>query len=94
MQHLKMKVDHLTFETVWIKGKDNVKADALSRHPCAQASAEDELDEEVFTAQKQMLYYISRKHIHRQKLLYGRMDPLKHHSTLYAPQTRTSLTIG
>ena len=39
LQLLKMKVDHLTFETVWIKGKDNVEADALSRHPCAQASA-------------------------------------------------------
>jgi hypothetical protein len=50
LQHLKMKVDHLTFETVWIKGKDNVKANALSHQPCAQASAEDELDEEIFTA--------------------------------------------
>jgi hypothetical protein len=36
---------------VWIKGKDNVEADALLRHPCAQASAEDEGDEEFFTTQ-------------------------------------------
>ena len=49
LQRLKMKVDHLTFETVWIKGKENVEADALSRHPCAQATPEDELDEEFFT---------------------------------------------
>jgi hypothetical protein len=32
LQRLKMKVDHLTFKTVWIKDKDNVKADALSCH--------------------------------------------------------------
>jgi hypothetical protein len=51
LQQLKMKVDHLMFEIAWIKGKDNVKADALSRHPCAQATAKDELDKEFFTAQ-------------------------------------------
>ena len=50
LQRLKMKFDHLTFETVWIKGTDNVEADSLSRHPCAKATPEDELDEEVFTA--------------------------------------------
>ena len=50
LQRLKMKIDHLTFETVWIKGTDNVEADSLSRHPCAKATPEDELDEEVFTA--------------------------------------------
>ncbi len=46
-----MKVDHLTFKTVWIKGKDNVEADALSRHPCAKADPEDELDEDVNVVQ-------------------------------------------
>jgi hypothetical protein len=47
LQRLKMKVEHLTFKTVWIKGKDNVKADVLSRHPCAKADPEDELDEDI-----------------------------------------------
>ena len=50
LQRLKMKFDHLTFETVWIKGTDNVEADSLSRHPCAKATPEDELDEDVHTA--------------------------------------------
>ena len=31
LQRLKMKVEHLTFKTVWIKGKENVEADSLSR---------------------------------------------------------------
>jgi hypothetical protein len=31
-KRLKMKVDHLMFETVWIKGKENVEADTLSSH--------------------------------------------------------------
>jgi hypothetical protein len=38
-----MMVDHLTFETIWIKGKHNVEADALSCFPCSQAMTEDEL---------------------------------------------------
>ena len=50
LQRLKMKVDHLTFETVWVKGIENVEADALSRHPCAQATPEDELDKEIQVA--------------------------------------------
>lgn len=45
LQRLKMKVDHLTFRTKWIKGTDNVEADSLSRNPCAQAKPVDELDE-------------------------------------------------
>ncbi len=45
LQRLKMKVDHLTFKTKWIKGADNVEADSLSRNPCAQAKPVDELDE-------------------------------------------------
>ena len=40
-----MKVDHLTFTIKWIKGKDNVEADVLSRHPCSKPSKEDQLDE-------------------------------------------------
>jgi predicted aspartyl protease len=45
LQRLKMKVDHLTFTIKWIQGKDNVEADVLSRHPCSQPNAEDQLDE-------------------------------------------------
>ena len=45
LQRLKMKVDHLTFTIKWIKGKDNVEADVLSRHPCSQPSKDDQLDE-------------------------------------------------
>jgi hypothetical protein len=33
LQRLKMKLNHLTFETIWIKGTENVEADTLSRHP-------------------------------------------------------------
>jgi hypothetical protein len=36
---------------VWIRGKDNVEADILSWHPCAQATAKDELKKKFFTAQ-------------------------------------------
>ena len=50
LQRLKMKVEHLTFRTLWVKGVDNVEADALSRHPCAKADPEDELDEDVHVA--------------------------------------------
>ena len=54
LQRLKMKVDHLTFQAVWVKGKENVEADALSRHPCSKADSEDELDEEVHIASVQI----------------------------------------
>jgi hypothetical protein len=50
-----MKVDLLTFKTVWIKGKDIVEADALSCHPCAKADPEDQLDEDVSVAQGHLL---------------------------------------
>ena len=30
-----MKLEHLTFETVWVKGVDNVETDALSRNSAA-----------------------------------------------------------
>ena len=59
LQRLKMKFDHLTFETVWVKGIDNVEADSLSRHPCAQATPEDEIDEEVLTAQTALAVFTS-----------------------------------
>ncbi len=45
LQRLKMKLEHLTFRTKWIKGEDNVEADCLSRNPCTKAKASDELDE-------------------------------------------------
>ena len=57
LQRLKMKVEHLTFTTHWIKGKDNVEADVLSRHPCAKATEEDELDEDVFVAEEGLLNF-------------------------------------
>ena len=47
LQRLKMKLNHLTFETIWIKGTENVEADTLSRHPWTQPEPEDELDEEI-----------------------------------------------
>jgi hypothetical protein len=47
LQRLKMKIDHLTFKTKWIKGSDNIEADCLSRNPCAKAKSNDELDEEI-----------------------------------------------
>ena len=51
LQRLRMKVDHLQFTVKWVKGKDNVEADCLSRAPCMEAQAEDELDEEAQVAQ-------------------------------------------
>jgi hypothetical protein len=44
------KVDHLTFETVWVKGKDNVETDTLSRHPFARATLDNKLNEDVHVA--------------------------------------------
>jgi hypothetical protein len=29
-----MKVEHLTYQTHWVKGKENIEADALSHNPC------------------------------------------------------------
>jgi hypothetical protein len=45
LQRLRMKIDHLQFVIQWVKGKDNVEADALSRAPHAEATLEDEIDE-------------------------------------------------
>jgi hypothetical protein len=55
-----MKVNPLTFETVWVKGIENFEANAHSLHPCTQAMAEDELDEEFFTTQTAIpvLYFV------------------------------------
>ena len=47
LQRLRMKVDHLQFSVQWVRGKDNVEADALSRAPCAKATHEDEIDEDL-----------------------------------------------
>ena len=40
-----MKIDHLSYKVEWIKGADNKEADALSRAPSSQATAEDKIDE-------------------------------------------------
>ena len=50
LQRLKMKLSHLTFTTKWVKGAHNIEADCLSRNPCAKASQEDEIDEEITVA--------------------------------------------
>jgi hypothetical protein len=55
LQRLKIKVDHLTFKTIWIKGKDNIKADAHSRHPYTKADPEDELDVDINVVQGHLL---------------------------------------
>ena len=55
LQRLKMKVEHLTFKTVWVKGSNNGEADALSRHPCTNASPEDEIDEVFCVAEVHMV---------------------------------------
>ena len=55
LQRLRMKLDHLSYEVIWIPGKDHVEADALSRAPVDQPSSEDEVDEpnifNVFTVE-------------------------------------------
>ena len=55
LQRLKMKLSHLTFTTKWVKGAHNIEADCLSRNPCAKASQEDELDEEITVAAVHMV---------------------------------------
>jgi len=45
LQRLRMKVDHLSYEVTWVKGQDNVEADALSRAPASRPRPEDEIDE-------------------------------------------------
>jgi len=47
LQRLRMKLDHLQFRVKWVKGKDNVEADSLSRAPCSRAKSDDELDEKL-----------------------------------------------
>jgi hypothetical protein len=44
LQRLRAKLDHLQFTPVWIKGKDNTKADVLSRIPYHKAIKEDIVD--------------------------------------------------
>jgi hypothetical protein len=46
LQRLKMKVDHLQFTVRWIPGKENVKANALSRAPIYRATPDDEIDDD------------------------------------------------
>ena len=45
LQRLRMKIDHLQFNIEWVKGKDNIEADALSRAPFKRATKSDEIDE-------------------------------------------------
>ncbi len=68
LQRLRMKLDHLQFTIKWVKGKDNVEADTLSRAPCVKARADDELDENLVKQDQrfplwsiQMVMPISRK---------------------------------
>lgn len=42
---LRLKMQHYSFVTLWVPGKQNMDADALSRAPVDQASAADELGE-------------------------------------------------
>ena len=58
LQRLKMKVEHLTFTTQWIKGEENIEADTLSRHPWARANETDEIDEDVFVAEEMLLNFV------------------------------------
>ena len=55
LQRLRMKIDHLSFNIEWVKGKENIEADSLSRGPCAAATKEDELDEEDGTSGKEKI---------------------------------------
>ena len=45
LQRLRMKVNHLSYDVIWVKGQDNVEADALSRAPASRPQPEDEVDE-------------------------------------------------
>jgi hypothetical protein len=42
----RLQVDHLQFHAVWIKGKDNTKADVLSRIPYCKAGKDHIIDNE------------------------------------------------
>jgi hypothetical protein len=44
LQRLRAKLDHLQFNAVWIKGKDNTKADVLSRIPYRKARKNNIVD--------------------------------------------------
>ena len=47
LQRLRSKLDHLQFKAVWIKGKDNIEADILSRLPCQKPEKEDIVDDDT-----------------------------------------------
>ena len=46
LQRLRMKIDHLRYDVAWVKGSENVEADALSRSPASRPEPGDEIDEE------------------------------------------------
>ena len=45
LQHLYMKLDQYNYNCTWIRGKDHLATDALSRAPVQHATSEVELDE-------------------------------------------------
>jgi hypothetical protein len=46
LQRLRAKLDHLQFNAVWIKGKDNTEANVLSRIPYRKAGKDDIVNNE------------------------------------------------
>ncbi len=46
LQRLKMKITHLQYTIKWVKGKENIEADCLSRAPHAKPRLSDQLDED------------------------------------------------
>lgn len=46
LQRLRMKIDHLRYDVTWVKGSENIEADALSRSPSSRPEPEDEIDED------------------------------------------------
>ena len=47
LQRLRRQIDRYSFTAIWLRGKDNYAADALSRAPIDRPRPEDELGEEV-----------------------------------------------
>lgn len=45
LQRLRAKLNRYNYDAKWVRGKDNTDADALSRAPVANATQEDQIDE-------------------------------------------------
>jgi hypothetical protein len=54
---LKMKMEHLTFQTHCVKRKENIRADALSHNPCSEVELEDEIDKFLHTVAINMVIF-------------------------------------